>query len=212
MSAALTEAEYDLARAGVSDAEGLRELFRRSGWTQQRIATKEKHTQSWVSRIVRGENVRPHNHSGVPRTKLTKRQRGVLVHQVIAAYIDGHWHQPIDVANQTGLERRQVIDALKWIRASRALDLRIERRSIRQGWRTGGERFEFKIVPVSKIKTVSLDELTEKLAPIIKGLELEGRKHYVEMVPTVVLGLAIRLQRLLDEWAQDGAVLKGRER
>jgi hypothetical protein len=52
---ALTDDAYDLERAKVSDADGLRELFRRCGWTQQRIAAKEGRAQSWVSNIVLGK-------------------------------------------------------------------------------------------------------------------------------------------------------------
>jgi hypothetical protein len=56
--AALSDAQYDLERAKVSDADGLRELFRRCGWPQNRIAAKEKRSQAWVSRVISGK-VRP---------------------------------------------------------------------------------------------------------------------------------------------------------
>ena len=51
-------------------------------------------------------------------------------------------------------------------------------------------------------KTVSVDELTEKLTPIIDGLIAEGKKNMATMVPATVAMLAAKLKRLLDEWAE----------
>jgi hypothetical protein len=51
-------------------------------------------------------------------------------------------------------------------------------------------------------KTVSVDELTEKLAPIIDGLIAEGKKNMATMVPATVAMFAAKLKRLLDEWAE----------
>jgi transcriptional regulator with XRE-family HTH domain len=51
-------------------------------------------------------------------------------------------------------------------------------------------------------KMVSLDEMTEKLTPIIKGLEVEGKKHVAQRVPAEIARLVFQLKRLLDEWAE----------
>jgi hypothetical protein len=96
----MTEAEYDVERAKINDAEGLRRLFQCCGWTQTRIAAKEGCAQSWVSRVVRGERVRVraplrmHTRSRVPLMKLDKDpRRGLYVHKVTTAYADRHWHR-----------------------------------------------------------------------------------------------------------------------
>jgi hypothetical protein len=51
-------------------------------------------------------------------------------------------------------------------------------------------------------KTVSLDELTKKLTPILEGLKIEGRKNMATMVPAVVAKLAAQLERVLQELAE----------
>ena len=51
-------------------------------------------------------------------------------------------------------------------------------------------------------KTVSVEELTMKLRPIVEGLKAEGKKNMATMVPAEVAMLAARLERLLNEWAE----------
>ena len=51
-------------------------------------------------------------------------------------------------------------------------------------------------------KTVSVEELTTKLRPIVEGLKAEGKKNMATMVPAEVAMLAARLERLLNEWAE----------
>jgi hypothetical protein len=51
-------------------------------------------------------------------------------------------------------------------------------------------------------KTVSVEELTTKLRPIVEDLKAEGRKNMATMVPAEVAMLAARLERLLNEWAE----------
>jgi transcriptional regulator with XRE-family HTH domain len=51
-------------------------------------------------------------------------------------------------------------------------------------------------------KLVSSDELVTKLTPIIKGLEVEGKKHSAHRVEAEIARLAALLKRLLDEWAE----------
>jgi hypothetical protein len=53
-STQMTEAEYDVERAKVGDGEGLRQLFRRCGWSQTKIAATEGRSQQWVSAIMSG--------------------------------------------------------------------------------------------------------------------------------------------------------------
>src|SRR5262245_8084678 len=55
----MTAAQYDFGRAKVSDAEGLRQLFRRSGWAQAKNAAKEGRSQQWVSRVLARHYYKP---------------------------------------------------------------------------------------------------------------------------------------------------------
>ena len=61
----------------------------------------------------------------------------------------------------------------------------------RRAWRT-----------LKQDKTVSVNELTMKLRPIVEGLKIEGKKNMATMVPAEVAMLAARLERLLNEWAE----------
>jgi hypothetical protein len=51
-------------------------------------------------------------------------------------------------------------------------------------------------------KLISSDELVTKLTPIIKGLEIEGKKHSAQRVEAEIARLAALLKRLLNEWAE----------
>ena len=65
--------------------------------------------------------------------------------------------------------------------------------------RVGGET-HYRIF--QKDKTVSVEELTTKLRPIVEGLKAEGKKNMATMIPAEVAMLAARLERLLNEWAE----------
>jgi hypothetical protein len=49
---------------------------------------------------------------------------------------------------------------------------------------------------------VSVEVLTEQLAPIIEALRIEGRKNMATIAPAQVAYLAARLKKLLDEWTE----------
>jgi hypothetical protein len=61
-----------------------------------------------------------------------------------------------------------------------------------------GTHTEFRIFKENK--KISLDELVEKLTPIIKDLKAEGRKNMATMSPATVGYLAGMLEKLVDEW------------
>jgi hypothetical protein len=63
-----------------------------------------------------------------------------------------------------------------------------------------GTSWHYRIFKPSK--TVSLEELTRKLTPILEGLKIEGRKNMATMVPAVVAKLAAQLERVLQELAE----------
>jgi hypothetical protein len=63
-----------------------------------------------------------------------------------------------------------------------------------------GKEIHYRIF--KKDKTVSVEELTTKLRPIVEGLKAEGKKNMATMVPAEVAMLASRLERLLNEWAE----------
>jgi hypothetical protein len=63
-----------------------------------------------------------------------------------------------------------------------------------------GKEYHYRIFKHDK--TVSLAELTEKLTPIVKELQIEGKKNMATMVPAKVAVLAEKIRRLLDELAE----------
>jgi hypothetical protein len=61
-----------------------------------------------------------------------------------------------------------------------------------------GTHVEYRLFKADK--AVSTTELTEKLAPLIAELKIEGKKNMATMAPAIVALLAFRLQQLLDGW------------
>ena len=72
--------------------------------------------------------------------------------------------------------------------------------SAKAGRKKVGNEIHYRIF--KQEKTISSDELIEKLAPIIKELKAEGKKNMATMSPASVAHLTGKLSNLLDEWAR----------
>jgi hypothetical protein len=107
----------------------------------------------------------------------------------------GKWYPLIEIANAVGAseaDTRSVIERMCW-RSRTAYGVRAERKKI-------GSECHYRIF--KQDKSVSVEELTTKLRPIVEGLKVEGKKNMATMVPAEVAMLAARLERLLNEWAE----------
>jgi hypothetical protein len=103
------------------------------------------------------------------------------------------WRSAREVANRAEIAENDVARVMHVIRTTHKHRAKVETKRV-------GKETHYRIF--KQDKTVSIDELTEKLAPIIDGLIAEGKKNMATMVPATVAMLAAKLKRLLDEWAE----------
>lgn len=112
---------------------------------------------------------------------------------IVAKCRPGKWHSLSEIALAVGTSKRDanaVLETMCWRPSYGA----------KAEWKRVGTERHYRIF--KQDKTVSVDELTEKLTPIIDGLMAEGKKNMATMVPATVAMLAAKLKRLLDDWAE----------
>jgi|SoiMethySBSTD1v2_1073268.scaffolds.fasta_scaffold4475390_2 hypothetical protein len=112
---------------------------------------------------------------------------------IVAKCRPGKWHPLSEIAAATGASERDVNSVLETMCWRSSYGAKAE-------WKKVGKERHYRIF--MQQKSVSVDELTEKLTPIIKGLDAEGRKTAVTTIPAEVRMLAAKLKKLLDEWAE----------
>jgi hypothetical protein len=230
--AARAELAPDKAAAGIRWEQQLASLFYRSGWTQDELAKKEGKGKSWIAqRLVFGrflafaanstmvENLterrfrdywdrtaehgsgnermrfkavldlmqsetmlsRPHVNTGYPK-------------KIVAKFADSKWHSlPVIAKHLDAPDEDEVARSLAGM--------------VKHGW--GSATTETKTVGTVKHfrffkndKMISSSELTDKLTPILEGLEAEGKKTMATMAPAKVAILAHQLRKLLKDWTE----------
>ena len=127
-------------------------------------------------------------HAKLPRARRPSIGKSIKEH-----FADGNWYWPSLIAERIGADEAHVLDTINGMSKNGYFGCRVERKRV-------GTHTEFRIF--KEDKTISLDELIEKLAPIIKELKAEGKKNMATMSPATVAHLAGKLSNLLDEWAQ----------
>ena len=241
-SGQMTEDEYDRARAKLRnsygdnsiDATAKRDqataiLFYRSGWTEERLAKKERKSDSWVLSHVRfgrflnfltdvrelpknlteprfrsywlradpqktSERIRFQAVLKFMRSEsITAPRRPSIGGSIKERFADGKWHPLDTIVEGVGADEAHVLDTINGMSKNGHFGCKVERKRV-------GTHTEFRIFKTDK--TISLDELIEKLAPLIKELKAEGKKNMATMSPATVAHLAGKLSNLLDEWAQ----------
>jgi hypothetical protein len=105
----------------------------------------------------------------------------------------GKWYSAQTVAEDAGITERDVHSVLHNMCYRPAHGAKAERKKV-------GNEIHYRIF--KQEKTISSDELIEKLAPIIKELKAEGKKNMATMSPASVAHIAGKLSNLLDEWAR----------
>ena len=106
---------------------------------------------------------------------------------------NGKWLDAAQIARKIGQNKSDVPHLVHMLQSSHKHRASVEAKKV------GGET-HYRIF--KKDKSVSVEELTTKLTPIIDGLIAEGKKNMATMVPATVAMLAAKLKRLLDEWAE----------
>jgi hypothetical protein len=127
------------------------------------------------------------------RRRLRVRQHPYTGQALKQQLADGKWRTLSSIAHKIDRDERRVRDALYRMLKNRAHGCKAERKKV-------GQHFEYRIF--RQDKGVSSLELTEKLTPILKGLEAEGAKNMATMSPGTVAYLAGQLRRLLEEWTE----------
>jgi hypothetical protein len=113
--------------------------------------------------------------------------------EMVAKLRRGKWYSAKDVADKAGATERDVHAVLQTMCWRPQHGAKAERKKV-------GKEIHYRIF--KQDKTVSVEELTTKLRPIVEGLKAEGKKNMATMVPAEVAMLAARLERLLNEWAE----------
>jgi hypothetical protein len=114
---------------------------------------------------------------------------------IVAKCRTGKWYPLSKIAEAVGaseFDTRTVVERMCWPSRT-AYRARAEKKKV-------GNECHFRIFKLDR--TVSVQELTTKLRPIVEGLKAEGKKNMATMVPAEVAMLAARLERLLNEWAE----------
>jgi hypothetical protein len=228
--AARAQLAPDKTAAGIRWEQDLASLFYRSGWTQEELAQKEgkskSHIQRWlifgrflsfIANSPMGEKLTERHFRGYwDRTADSGNERvrfkAVLdlmqsetmlsrshvntgyPKRIVAKFGDSKWHSLSVIAKH--------LDAPDEEEVARSLA-----GMVKHGW--GGATTEIKTVGTVKHyrffkndKMISSTELTDKLTPILQGLEAEGKKTMATMAPAKVAILAHQLRKLLKDWTE----------
>jgi hypothetical protein len=112
---------------------------------------------------------------------------------MVAKLRPGKWYSAKALAEDAGITERHVHSILRTMCWRPQHGAKAERKKV-------GDQIYYRIF--KQDKKVSVEELIEKLAPIIKELKAEGKKNMATMSPATVAHLAGKLSNLLDEWAR----------
>ncbi len=127
-------------------------------------------------------------------TRKRKRPSGEgLGKQVRAQFGDGKWHSFETIVSTTGAPEKKVRSTLDLMTRWGTYKTKCERKKV-------GKEYHFRLSP--RDKQISVHELIEKLTPILKELEVQGRANAATMSPPTVRIMTAKIQKLLEEWAE----------
>jgi len=128
------------------------------------------------------------------RSTVMQPRRPKIGDEIVKEFGDGKWHSPSVIAERLDVPVDHVESTLTTMRALRGTyNAKCERKQVGRG-------HHYRIF--KRDHQVSSAELTEKLAPIVEGLMLEGKKNAATIAPRQVIILAHQLQKLLKEWSE----------
>jgi hypothetical protein len=135
--------------------------------------------------------------SETPTLTLTRKRKppsGVGLGELVRAQFgDGKWHRFETIVAATGAPEKNVRSTLDLMRRWGTYKTKCERKKI-------GKEYHFRLSP--RDKQISVHELIEKLTPILKELEVQGRANAATMSPPTVRIMTAKIQKLLKEWAE----------
>jgi hypothetical protein len=119
--------------------------------------------------------------------------RLMLGKQIKAQFSDGKWHSFETIVTKTGGRAKKVWSTLDLMSRWGTYKTKCERKKV-------GTEYHFRLSP--KDKQISVQELIEKLTPILKELEVQGRANAATMSPPTVRIMTAKIQKLLEGWAE----------
>jgi hypothetical protein len=119
--------------------------------------------------------------------------RLMLGKQIKAQFGDGKWHSFETIVTKTGARAKKVSGTLDRMSRWGTYKTKCERKKV-------GTEYHFRLSP--KDKQISVQELIEKLTPILKELEVQGRANAATMSPPTVRIMTAKIQKLLEGWAE----------
>ena len=216
------------AEAGARREQSLAKLFVSSGWTQEELAAEVGKSQTWVvfqlrfgRFIANFENITTvinlnerrfrqyWDDTGDVRENEGARFRaiarmveangtpiGKLVGEVVREhFVDNKWHSVSVIAKRANQPVEKVNAALGNMFANQAKSkYTIERKKVARDW-------HYRWFNRSK-KTVSAEELVEKLSPLIDELRSQARTNMATVDISTFGHVASQLRKLLEEWTQ----------
>jgi hypothetical protein len=120
-----------------------------------------------------------------------------------AQFCDGKWHRFETIVSRTGAPAQKVWSTLDRMWRWGTYKTKCERKKI-------GTEYHFRLS--RKDKQISVHELIEKLTPILKELEVQGRANAATMSPPTVRIMTAKIQKLLEEWAERPSADQGTRR
>ena len=108
-------------------------------------------------------------------------------------FMDGKWHSAPVIAREIAAPLEDIRGTLDLMHRRVAKNYKVEKRQ-------RAKDFEYRIF--SQNKTVGLEELTEKLGPLIERLKEQGKRNMATISIGTIAEVASRLEALLKEWTQ----------
>src|ERR1700730_14595665 len=120
-----------------------------------------------------------------------------------AQFSDGRWHSLEAIVSMTGAPVKNVWSTLDLMWRWGTYKTKCERKKV-------GTEYHFRLSSAGK--QISVHELVEKLTPILKELDVQGRANAATMSPPTVRIMTAKIQKLLEEWADDRPTGQGTRR
>lgn len=224
-------ATYGNSRKEAGDRweQELAKFLYRSGWTQEKLAEKIGHTQSYIAKMLRFGRYLNFSPVGLNPGSLNERQFRRAWEE--SPDFGGNERQRF-MAVQEALERNHAAAKQKRTPgASKAIRERfadgrwhslgriqstladfppdtiaglLSRENaisgVRREQRRRAQDIEYRLFP--REKQVSSLELSEKLGPLVKQLREQGRKNAATIAISLIASIASQLDSLLDEWTR----------